>query len=306
MTVAVPGLPITPNAAQVAAQYTIPQDPKLLSGVQSLIPNVGGLDFRNLNISNQAFQNPFNPEMSDRISQLHTTAVDSIITGPQGYNNGLGPMSLDRASELLRSLGGSYPTDIFGEASNLNVFSNVIASGPTDLFSTASQVPRTMSLLGYSNNLVPNLPFYLNTSRSASFLMQSGRSLAPFSSLPGLIGPYVDPCGLTNLLFSPLIAGIRLLNVLISGIVDLITNLLTAALGAILGPIFSVLSQIQRLVQSALDTIAQALGLNEAFGLVGQILGLLNDPCIQFLLRGGGDYGKGLLKDPLKTALSIA
>jgi hypothetical protein len=308
MTAAVPGIPLLPNPEKIAQQYTIPQDPRLFSGIASLLPNQSGAtNWRNINLSQQAFRDPFQPDIASKVSSLHSTIISEILTGPQGYNAGAGPMQFDRAQALLQGMGGNYPTVIFGEPNSLNVFNTVLATAPSsNVFSQASQVPQNLSLFGYSSNVVPNLPFYMNSTRSASFLFQSGRSLAPFESLPGLIGPFNDPCGLTNALFSPLVVGIRLVNVLISELTNLVNSLLVAAVGALLSPIFGVLEQIQKIIQGGLETIAQSLGLNEAAGLVGQVLALASDPCIQFLLAGGGGFGQGMLSQPLKTALRIA
>lgn len=308
MTMSVPGIPQLPNLDEIAKQYTIPQDPRLFSGIASLFPNQSGIgDVRNINLAQNTFQDPFQPDIASRVAELHTTAISNILTGPLGYNGGAGPMSFERAQTLLQGLGGNYPTNVFGEPNSLNVFDTVLQPAPSSsVFSQAGQVPREISLFGYSANIVPNLPFYMNSTRSATFLFQSGRSLAPFNSLPGLIGPYNDPCGLTNFLFAPLVVGIRLINVLISELTNLVTGLLISAIEALLSPIFGVLNEIQKLVKSGLDAIARALFLNEAAGLIAQILSLANDPCIRFLLAGGGDFGKGMLKQPLKTALRIA
>ena len=308
MTAAVPGIPQLPNPEKIIQQYTIPQDPRLFSGIASLLPNQSGTtDFRNINFAQNAFRDPFQPDIASKVAELHSTAINDILTGPLGYNGGSGPMDFERAQTLLKGLGGNYPTNIFGDPDRLNVFDSVLAPAPSsNVFSQASQVPREISLFGYSSNVVPNLPFYMNSTRSATFLFQSGRSLAPFNSLPGLIGPVNDPCGLTNLLFAPLVVGIRLVNVLISELINLVNGLLVAAVSALLSPIFGILNEIQKIVKSGLEAIAQSLGLNEVAGLVGQILALANDPCIRFLLAGGGGFGQGLLSQPLKTALKIA
>ena len=292
---------------------------QIFNTMVDMLESFGTYNFGNIpNMEQQFFQNPFTPDIVDQVISLHNTAISSVLTGPQGYNGGSGPLSLQQASQFLNFLGGDYPYSIFGNPNTLNVYDVIISQayvpnkyavintdpyGPLPVFTSPTEVPERISLFRYTDHVIPNIMYYSQVGSTANTIIRSGKRFPRFANILPSMSPIYDPCGFINLILGPILLALRLIQSLIDNLLNFIANIINAAINAIMNAIATIIERIARLIADALFAIIQALGLNELFALIAKLLSILNDPCVAFLLSGGAKYYGRILRNPLQNLL---
>lgn len=316
-------IPGPPNIQNLSSFYQTNDNPLLYQMLGEILSNQIGagfcikkgeksfVDFRNFNINDAVFQNPLR-DFENRIIQLHSQVINDVLTGPSGYNGGSGPMSFSRASEILQTMGGNYDTSFFGNPIENNLYSVILEPYPYQnneviSFYNPKNVPKRMSLLYYAANIFDNMTYYILLSKNISHILQSlkGRiSLDLEQIIGGIIGNLNNPCFPLYVLLTPILVGIELLLQLIDSLFNLISSLLNYAMQIIR----DILSKIFDLISSALESLVHMLGLNGVSSLLAQILSLLDDPCIRFIIYNFSQLGykKGILNPTLLNILRNA
>ncbi|MCS7316819.1 MAG: hypothetical protein NZZ41_00650 [Candidatus Dojkabacteria bacterium] len=319
-----------PNAQSFSSYYNTNDNPLLYQALGELLSNQIGagfcikkgeksfVDFRNININDLVFQNPLK-DFEDRITELHSQVISNVLTGPNGYNGGSGPMSLNRASEILTIMGGNYDYGTFGNPVENNLYSVVLepynypdlepsSYGPRSIpFYTPQSVPKRMSLLYYGANIFDNITYYILLSKNISHILQSmkGRvSLDIEQVIGGIIGNLFNPCYPLYVLLNPILVGIELILQLLNSLVNLLSNLLNYVMEFI----SEILRKIFDLIKNALEALVHMLGLNGVSGLLSQLLSLLDDPCIRYIIYNVSllGYKKGIVNPILLNILRNA